>query len=115
MPSGELSMLVYAPANFFMMVCFGASTPVIPLLIPKGMRAQAIAIMFLMANLVGSFGPLLIPMATQYLFHDPKALRFALLLIPLVICPLSFLVLLSRRRAFLDQLVRLSPKGRSPT
>jgi MFS family permease len=107
MPKAELSLLVYAPANFFMMVCFGASTPVIPLLVPKGMRAQALAIMFLTANLVGSLGPMLIPVATQYLFHDPKALRFALLLIPLVICPSSLLVLLGRRRAFIDQISRV--------
>ncbi len=114
MPSGELSLLVYAPANFFMMVCFGASTPVIPLLVPKGMRAQAIAIMFLTANLIGSLGPMLIPIVTQYLFHDPKALRFALLLIPLVICPASIAVLLGRRRAFLDQLIRLKVAAETP-
>jgi MFS family permease len=107
MPSGELSLIVYAPANFLTMICFGASTPVIPLLTPKGMRAQTLAIMFLTANLIGSLGPMIIPIATQYLFHDPKALRFALLLIPLVICPSSFALLLNRRRAFLDQLVRL--------
>jgi hypothetical protein len=75
------------------------------------MRAQALAIMFLTANLVGSFGPLAIPLATQYLFHDPKALRLALLLIPLVICPSSFLVLLGRRRAFLDQVTSLGAKA----
>jgi MFS family permease len=107
MPSGALSLLVFAPANFFMMVCFGASTPVIPLLVPKAMRAQGLAIMFLTANLVGSVGPMLIPLATQSLFHDPKALRFALLLVPLAICPLSLLVLLRQRRAFLAQLLQL--------
>jgi MFS family permease len=105
MPTGELALLVYTPANFFMMICFGASTPVIPLLVPKGMRAQAIAIMFLTANLVGSLGPIVIPMVTQYAFHDPKALRLALLLLPLVICPASLLVLLGQRRAFLHQIV----------
>ncbi len=105
MPTPELALLVYTPSNFFMMVCFGASTPVIPLLVPKGMRAQAIAIMFLTANLVGSLGPMVVPMVTQYVFHDPKALRLALLLPPLVICPASLLVLLSQRRAFLDQIV----------
>jgi MFS family permease len=117
MPSAGLSLLVYAPANFFVMVCFGASTPVIPLLVPRGMRAQALAVMFLTANLAGSLGPMLIPVATQYLFHDPKALRFALMLIPLVICPSSLLVLLGRRRAFLDQLVRvdLEAKGQNRT
>jgi MFS family permease len=111
MPSGALSLLVYAPANFFMMVCFGASTPVIPLLVPKGMRAQALAIMFLTANLIGSLAPLAIPMITQYGFHDPKALRFALLLIPVAICPTSFLVLLAQRRAFLDQVVAMTLGG----
>jgi len=107
MPTAAVSLLVYAPANFFMMVCFGASTPVIPLLVPKGMRAQAIAIMFLTANLVGSLGPMLIPIITQYIFHDPKSLRLALLLLPLVICPASILVLLAQRRAFLDQIVNV--------
>jgi MFS family permease len=111
MPSGDLSLLVYAPANFFMMVCFGASTPVIPLLVPKGMRAQALAIMFLTANLIGSLAPLAIPMVTQYWFGDPKALRFALLLMPVVICPSSFVVLLGRRRAFIDQVLGVALGG----
>ncbi len=115
MPSGELSLIVYAPANFFMMVCFGASTPVIPLLVPRGMRAQGLAIMFLTANLPGSLGPMIIPMLTQYMFHDPKALRFALLVIPVLICPSSALVLLSRRRAFLGQIMSLEVETQSPS
>ncbi len=57
MPSGALALSVYAPANFLMMVCFGASNPVISILVPRGMRAQALAIMFLTGNLMGSVGP----------------------------------------------------------
>jgi MFS family permease len=105
--TGDAAMLIFAPANFFMMLCFGASTPVIPLLVPAGMRAQAVAVMFLTANLIGSLGPMLIPLATQDLFHDPKALRFSLVLIPLAVCPTTLFWLLSRRRPFLDQVVRL--------
>jgi len=50
---------------------------------------------------------MLIPLVTQYIFHDPKSLRLALLLLPLVICPVSILVLLGQRRAFLDQIVNV--------
>jgi len=58
---------------------------------------------------------MIIPLLTQYMFHDPKALRFALLVIPVLICPSSALVLLSRRRAFLGQIMSLEVEAQSPS
>jgi MFS family permease len=107
MPTPTLALWLYAPANFLMMLCFGASTPVISILVPKEMRAQGLAIMFLTGNLAGSLGPVIIPMMTQYIFHDPKDLVYALVLLPLVICPLAILVLLRCRPAFLAQVLRI--------
>jgi MFS family permease len=107
MPTPALALWIYAPANFFMMLCFGASTPVISILFPKAMRAQGLAIMFLTGNLAGSLGPVIIPMMTQYIFHNLKDLGYALMILPLVICPLAILVLLACRRAFLAQVLRI--------
>jgi MFS family permease len=106
MPSGALALWAYAPANFLMMVCFGASTPVISILVPRGMRAQALAIMFLTGNFMGSLGPMIFPLMTQYVFHDPKALRYALIIVPLVISPAAMAVLFFCRKAFVAQVIR---------
>jgi MFS family permease len=103
MPTPGSALFVYGPANFFTMVCFGASTPAIPLLVPAAMRSQGVAVMFLAGNVMGALGPLLPPLLTQYVFHDPKALRQALMIVPAVICPLSALILLRARPAFLAQ------------
>jgi MFS family permease len=107
MPTGTLALWAYAPANFLMMLCFGASTPVISILVPQEMRAQGLAIMFLTGNLAGSLGPLIIPALTQYVFHNANDLGHALMILPLAICPLAVLVLLGRRRAFLAQVLRI--------
>jgi len=106
MPNGSLALWAYAPANFLMMVCFGASTPVISILVPRGMRAQALAIMFLTGNLMGSLGPMIFPVLTQYVFHDPRSLRYALIVVPLVLIPAAMSVLLWCRPAFLAQVIR---------
>lgn len=106
MPSGVLALWVYAPANFFMMVCFGASTPVISILVPRGMRAQALAIMFLTGNLMGSVGPMIFPILTQYVFHNPQSLRYALIIVPLVVSPAAMLTLLYCRPSFVAQVIR---------
>jgi len=114
MPSGALALWVYAPANFLMMVCFGASTPVISILVPRGMRAQALAIMFLTGNLMGSLGPMIFPLLTQYVFHDPRSLRYALIIVPLVVSPAAMLVLLCCRPSFLAQVLRTRMELDSP-
>jgi MFS family permease len=106
MPNGVLALWIYAPANFLMMVCFGASTPVVSILVPRGMRAQALAIMFLTGNLMGALGPMIFPVLTQYVFHDPRSLRYALIIVPLVVGPAAMLVLLWCRPAFLAQVIR---------
>jgi len=106
MPTPQLALIAYAPANFLSMVCFGASTPAILLLAPAGMRSQGVAVMFMAANLMGALGPLLPPLLTQYVFHDPGSLRIALVIVPAIVCPLSGAILLWRRTAFVAQVAR---------
>jgi MFS family permease len=103
MPTPRLALFTYGPANFLTMVCFGASTPAIPLLTPAGMRSQGVAVMFLAGNLMGALGPLLPPLLTQYIFHDPASLRLALVIVPAIVCPLSAAILLWSRPAFAAQ------------
>jgi hypothetical protein len=106
-PTPQLALIAYGPANFLTMVCFGASTPAIPLLAPAGMRSQGVAVMFLAGNLMGALGPLLPPLLTQYVFHDPGSLRLALVIVPAIVCPLSAGILLWSRRAFAAQVARV--------
>lgn len=107
MPTPQLALIAFAPANFLTMVCFGASTPAIPLLAPAAMRSQGIAVMFLAGNLMGALGPLLPPLLTQYVFHDPASLRLALVIVPALVCPTSWAILLWSRSAFAAQAARV--------
>jgi hypothetical protein len=59
--------------------------------------------MFLAGNLMGALGPLLPPLLTQYIFHDPASLRLALVIVPAIVCPLSAAILLWSRPAFAAQ------------
>ena len=112
MPTAQLALCAYAPANLFTMICLGASTPAVPLLVPAGMRSQGIAVMFLAGNLMGALGPLLPPLLTQYVFHGREALRLALMIVPGIACPLSALILLRARPAFLAQVISLKGESR---
>jgi hypothetical protein len=68
--------------------------------------------MFLAGNLMGALGPLLPPLLTQYVFHGREALRLALMIVPGIACPLSALILLRARPAFLAQVISLKGESR---
>jgi len=99
-----LTLALYAPAVFFMMVCFGVSTAAMPLVVPSHMRSQTVALYVLTANLVGQgLGPLIVALLTDKVFGYPEALRYSLTITPAVFIPLAIVCLLIARKPFRER------------
>jgi hypothetical protein len=49
---------------------------------------------------------MIFPLLTQYVFHDPGSLRYALMIVPVVVSPAAILVLLCCRSSFVARVIR---------
>jgi hypothetical protein len=58
---------------------------------------------------------MIFPVLTQYVFHDPRSLRYALIVVPLVLIPAAMSVLLWCRPAFLAQVIRTRIEADKPS
>ena len=64
---------------FFVAFPFGASSAAIQVIMPNQARGLASALYLFVINLVAlGFGPTLVALLTDYVFHDEKALRYSL-------------------------------------
>ena len=80
---------------------FGVGVAAIAMNVPERIRAQMVAIYFLVANLVGlSLGPSLIAIFTDYVFADTFNTGSSIALAAVVLTPLALLFLLAGRAQF---------------
>ena len=62
----------------------------VQLITPPQMRAQISALMLFSTNLFGlAFGPSAVALITDFVFADDMALKYALALLPVIVCPLA--------------------------
>lgn len=88
-----LSAVLLGVVTFCVVVSFGPAMAAIPAYVPNSLRAQMVAVMMMLATLIGSGGgPWLVALFTEKVFGDPQALPYslvacaALLLLPCWIC-----------------------------
>lgn len=94
--SVTLGIICLSGAIFFSAFQGGVSGGVIQLMVPNEMRGQAVALYFLVANLIGlGFGPTFVAAMTDYIFKDDAALNKSLALTSVVLIPLAAAIMMS--------------------
>ncbi|MDG2326727.1 MAG: MFS transporter [Halioglobus sp.] len=89
-PSPTLALFAAAPIIFFLNAYFGVGIAGVQLITPPQMRAQISALMLFSTNLFGlAFGPSAVALITDFVFADDIALKYALALLPVIVCPLA--------------------------
>lgn len=95
-PTPAIGLACLGIATFFAAFQGGVAGGVIQLMTPNQMRGQAVALYFLVANLLGmGLGPTAIAALTDYVFQDDGALNNSLALGAAILVPLGALVLMS--------------------
>ncbi len=78
-PTPEYAAALLAPAIFCLAMPFGVAPAAIQEIMPNSLRSQASALYLFVVNLVGlGLGPTAVALVTDYVFHDDKAVRYAL-------------------------------------
>lgn len=94
MPNAQLALLCMAIATYLGQVSIGVTTAALMEISPNEMRAQLLAFMLLMVNVLGiGFGATLIAAITDFVFADDQALRYSIALASAVIAPTIVLIL----------------------
>lgn len=94
-------MLLLAAVNVFAALPWGAAAAAAAALVPPTMRAQGVAVFFVVVNLLsGLIGPTSVAALTDYVFRDAGALRYALSVVTVTGMTLALLLLGSARRAY---------------
>jgi MFS family permease len=89
-PSPTQALFAAAPIIFFLNAYFGVGIAGVQLITPPQMRAQISALMLFSTNLFGlAFGPSAVAVITDFGFADDMALKYALALLPVIVCPLA--------------------------
>jgi len=94
MPSGELALVVFAPAMLMATMPYPMAGTAIQLITPNRMRGQVSALYMLVINLVGlGAGPLVVGLFNDALFTGPEGVRYSLAWVNAVAAPLAFALL----------------------
>lgn len=101
MPTPTLSLTLFAPAIFLMTMPYPLAGAAIQFVTPNRMRGQTSAVYLTIINLVGlGIGPILVGLFTDYLFTDPKDVRYSIAIVNFVSAPAAALLLLMAARPY---------------
>ena len=79
----------------------GVAGAALQLITPNRYRAQATALYFFVANLIGfGLGPTAVALITDYGFGEDGALRHSLSIVASIVLPLSAIIVMSSMAAF---------------
>lgn len=107
MPTAEASLAVLALLLFFIGMQQGYSPVALQLITPNQLRAQVIAVYFLIAQVMAlGLGPTIIALVTDYVFGDDAALAWSLSLVGGLTGGLGLLFLLAGRKPYLRSVER---------
>ncbi|WP_091737609.1 MFS transporter [Phenylobacterium immobile] len=110
--SAGVALALAALRTLVLSMAFGVAHPCVSLAAPAAMRSQAVAIYLLCANGIGiGFVPLLVPLLTDFVFHDPMALRYSLLVVSVIATPIIIILLLLARRPFVAHVNGMSAEA----
>lgn len=101
MPTATLAFACIAPAFLVASMHGGVAGAALQLITPNRYRAQATALYFFVANLIGfGLGPTAVALITDYGFGEDGALRHSLSIVAAIVLPLSAIIVLSSMAAF---------------
>jgi MFS family permease len=93
-PSAELALGLMIAGMLLGTIHGGVAGAALQMIAPARLRAQTVALYFLVANLVGlGLGPTAIAFATQHVFGSDSALRYGLALVTALALPIAALIL----------------------
>jgi len=99
--SAGLAIIAACPIIFFLNAYFGVGIAGVQLITPNRMRAQVSALMLFSTNLFGlAFGPSAVALLTDFMFGDDLMLRYSLLVLPLLVCPLAAVLVMQGMRDY---------------
>ncbi|MEH6583292.1 MAG: MFS transporter [Halioglobus sp.] len=93
-PSAEWAVIAACPIVFFLNAHYGVAIAGLQFITPNHMRAQISALMLFVTNFFGlALGPTAVALLTDFVFGDDQALRYSLLVLPLLVCPTAAILL----------------------
>ena len=114
MPSGELALAMFIPTLIAAGAGSSAGSTATMLVTPNEYRGQMTALSLLIASGLGQFlGPTSVAGLTDFVFEDPKALRYSLSIAVLSFSLLAFLVLSLGRRPYREAVIELETRVKS--
>lgn len=100
-PSGQAALAWLAPQTFFSSWSFGVAAASLQVITPNRMRGVMTGLYLIFFNGLGvSLGPLVVGLSTDYLFADPMALRYSLIVVTTAAGVLSLMVFAIGRGAY---------------
>ncbi len=94
-------IVLLALVNIFAALPWGAASAAASMLVPAPLRAQGVALFFVVVNLLsGLIGPTSVALVTDYVFRDANALRYALSVVTVIGMTIAIALLFAGRRAF---------------
>jgi MFS family permease len=94
MPNGWLAAGCGAIGLFFTSWLFGPQNAAIQTVTPGRMRGMVTALVLFGFNVIGyGLGPTVLALFTDYVFHDPNQIRYAMVACYAIISPIAFLIL----------------------
>jgi MFS family permease len=114
MPSGELALAMFIPTLIAAGAGSSAGSTATMLVTPNEYRGQMTALSLLIASGLGQFlGPTSVAGLTDFVFEDPKALRYSLSIAVLSFSLLACLVLSLGRRPYREAVIELETRVKS--
>lgn len=108
MPSGGLALALFLPAMIAIGACSAAGSVAAMLATPNEYRGQMTALSLLVSSGLGQFiGPTSVAFLTDFVFHDPKALRYSLSIAVFALSLVAFAILSYGLRHYRDWLATL--------
>ena len=87
-PTWPIALAIFAYTQFVAMWVPGPFNAALQVVTPNEMRGQITALFLFIFNIVGfGVGPSMVAFITQYVFHDPAMLRYAMALVMVVLMP----------------------------
>ena len=101
MPNPTLALLFLAPTVVSIGMPVGIAPASLNFITPNQLRGQVIALYLFAVNLIGlGFGPTIVAVITDYLFHDEAMVRYSLSVFAVVISLLAVTIVASGLKAY---------------
>jgi len=112
MPTAELALVSLAATSFALAMPQALQAAALQVIAPPNLRAQLTAIYYLISNFIAvGLGPTVVAVITDYIFGDPLALRYSLVVVGVVMAPISAVFMASGLKAFRSSVAAVTPLG----